>query len=205
MNFLNSWLQGIMIAVIVSTIIEMILPNGSNKKYIKVVLGIYVVFNIITPVINQFVNSDFALSSILNIEEYTKKMETYEVDNRNINIDETNENNIKQIYEVNLKNDIEAKLKEKGYQVEQINVEIANDETYQIKTILLSLEKIVEKQETSNTIAINEIEKVEIQIGENKQEKQSEQKNQITEKEKKEIKQYLASIYETNEKDITIY
>ena len=205
MIFLNSWLQGIMIAVIVSTIIEMILPNGSNKKYIKVVLGIYVVFNIITPVINQFVNSDFALSSILNIEEYTKKMETYEVDNRNINIDETNENNIKQIYEVNLKNDIEAKLKEKGYQVEQINVEIANDETYQIKTILLSLEKIVEKQETSNTIAINEIEKVEIQIGENKQEKQSEQKNQITEKEKKEIKQYLASIYETNEKDITIY
>ena len=162
MEFLSSWLQGIMIAVIVSTLIEMILPSGNNKKYIKVVLGIYVVFNIITPVVNQFFHSDFELSSIFKIEEYTNKIETYEVNTKNIDMNKTNENSIKQIYISNLKNDIEAKLKEKDYQVNQIEVEIENDETYQIKKLSLSLQKKEQKEETKqNEVIINEIEKVE--------------------------------------------
>lgn len=205
MEFLSSWLQGIMIAVIVSTLIEMILPSGNSKKYIKVVLGIYVVFNIITPVVNQFFHSDFTLSSILNIEEYTKKMETYEVDTKNIDMNKTNENSIKQIYISNLKSDIEAKLKEKDYQVNQIEVEIENDETYQIKKIYLSLQKKEQQEETKqNTVVINEIEKVEIQVGKTKTEIKKEESN-LSESEQKEIKKYLTSVYEVKENQITLY
>ena len=205
MEFLSSWLQGIMIAVIVSTLIEMILPNSNSKKYIKVVLGIYVVFNIITPVVNQFFHSDFELSSIFNIEEYTKEMETYEVDTKNIDINKTNENSIKQIYLSNLKSDIEAKLKEKGYQVNNIELEIENNETYQIKEISLSLQQKEQKKETrENTIVINEIEKVEIQIGKTKTETKKEE-SKLSESEQKEIKKYLTSVYEVKENQITIY
>ena len=96
MEFLNSWLQGIIIAVIITTIIEMILPKGNTKKYVKVVLGIYVVFNIMTPVVNKFFDSNFELSSIINIEDYMRKMESYEVSSKDIN--ESNEDNIKQVY-----------------------------------------------------------------------------------------------------------
>lgn len=203
MEFLSSWLQGIMIAVIVSTLIEMILPSGNSKKYIKVVLGIYVVFNIITPVVNQFFHSDFTLSSILNIEEYTKKMETYEVDAKNIDMNKTNENSIKQIYISNLKSDIEAKLKEKDYQVNQIEVEIENDETYQIKKIYLSLQKKEQQEETKqNTVVINEIEKVEIQVGKTKIKKEE---SNLSESEQTEIKKYLTSVYEVKENQITLY
>ena len=46
MNFLNTWLQGIIVCVIIVTIIELILPSGSTKKYIKVVLGMFILFNI---------------------------------------------------------------------------------------------------------------------------------------------------------------
>lgn len=208
MEFLNSWLQGIIIAVIISTIIEMILPNGNSKKYIKVVLGVYVVFNIITPVVNQFIHSDFELSSILNIEEYSKKMETYEVTSKNIDINEANENNIKQIYATNLKKDMASKLKEKGYIVKQMEVEIENDEIYSIKNISLYLEKKQEVEEQDNVVenrvVINEIKKVEIQIGEKEEEKSS-QKSTLSERERKEIKQYLVSIYEVKEKQINIY
>ena len=86
MDFLSYWLQGIVIAVIITTIIELILPNSNSKKYIKVVLGVYVVFNIITPIVNQFFDSNFELSSIVDVDEYMKKMELYEVDNENKNI-----------------------------------------------------------------------------------------------------------------------
>ena len=34
-EWVTSWAQGIIIAVIVATIIEMILPDGNCKKYIK--------------------------------------------------------------------------------------------------------------------------------------------------------------------------
>lgn len=204
MNFLNSWLQGIIISVIVATIIEMILPNGNTKKYVKVVLGIYVVFNIITPIINQFTNSNFELSSIINIEEYTKKMDTYEVSSNNI--EKSNEKNIKQIYINNLENDITAKLEEKEYLVKKIDVEIENDETYKIKNIELSISKkeTKEEQETKNEVVIDEIEKVEIQVGEKKKDETKEEKSDLTESEKKEIKKYLSSVYEIQEKQITI-
>lgn len=203
MNFLNSWLQGIVISVIIATIIEMILPDGNTKKYIKVVLGVYIVFNIITPIVNQFTNSKFELSSIINIEEYTNKMETYEVASKNI--DESNEENIKQIYIINLESDILAKLKEKDYLANKVEVEIENDETYKIKSINLSLEKIEQEEilEKENKCIINEIETVEIQIGKEKEETK-ELQNNITEKEKNEIKSYLSSIYEIKEKQIII-
>lgn len=204
MNFLNSWLQGIIISVIVATIIEMILPNGNTKKYVKVVLGIYVVFNIITPIINEFTNSNFELSSIINIEEYTKKMDTYEVSSNNI--EKSNEENIKQIYISNLKNDITAKLEEKEYSVKKVDIEIENNETYKIKNVELSLSKkeAKEEQETKNEVVISEIEKVEIQVGEKKKDDAKEEKSDLTESEKKEIKKYLSSVYEIQEKQITI-
>lgn len=208
MEFLNSWLQGIIIAVVVATIIEMILPNGSSKKYIKVVLGVYVVFNIITPIVNQFFNSDFELSSIIDIEEYTKKMETYEVDSKNIDMSKTNEENIKQIYLSNLKNDMKAKLEEKGYLVKDLQIEIENDENYTIKSISMCLEKQQEdlqEEKIENRVTINEIEIVNIQIGEQKENSTIEGSSNISEEQKKEVKQYLSSVYEIKEKQINIY
>ena len=196
MVFLNSWLQGIIISVIIATIIEMILPSGNTKKYIKVVLGIYVVFNIITPIINQFTNSSFEISSIINIEEFTKEMETFETNSNNI--DKSNEENIKQIYKTNLKNDITAKLGEKGYKVTDIKLQIENDETYEIKSISISLE--TKNQELENVI--NEIEIKEIKIGEDI--KEIKEENSITKKEIKEIKSYISSVYEIKESKILI-
>ena len=52
-NLINSWAQEIVIAVIVGTIIEMIVQNGKNKKYIKTVIGMYLLFVIMYPIINK--------------------------------------------------------------------------------------------------------------------------------------------------------
>ena len=52
-NFMSSWAEQIVLAVIVATIIEMILPKNKNKKYIQMVVGVYVLFNIISPIIRN--------------------------------------------------------------------------------------------------------------------------------------------------------
>ena len=61
-NFLSSWAEQIVLAVIIATIIELILPNNKNKKYIQMVIGIYVLFNIISPVIKN--------KEVFSFEEY---------------------------------------------------------------------------------------------------------------------------------------
>ena len=33
MEFISSWVQGIIVAVVIGSIIEMILPEGNSKKY----------------------------------------------------------------------------------------------------------------------------------------------------------------------------
>lgn len=58
-NSISSWAEQIVIAVIIVVIIEMILPKGNSKKYIKTVIGIYILYTIISPVISVFARRRF--------------------------------------------------------------------------------------------------------------------------------------------------
>ena len=48
MSWMSHWANGVIVAVILATIFEMILPEGNNKKYIKTVIGVFVLFTITT-------------------------------------------------------------------------------------------------------------------------------------------------------------
>lgn len=204
MNFLNTWLQGIIVCVIIATIIELILPSGSTKKYIKVVLGMFIVFNIITPVINKITKNNFEISSIINMDEYSKKMKTYETSSQNQVSSNANEQTIKQIYISKLEKDIKNKLKEKNYTVNKIEIEINENEEYSIKQINLLVQKDEEETEKKqeNAIEIENIETINIQVNENIIPEQKEENISVNEISK--IKQYLASEYQINEKQINI-
>ena len=206
MNFLNSWLQGIIVAVVIATIIDMIMPNGNSRKYVKVVLGIYVVFNIIAPIVNKFAGEDLKVSSFTNIEGAIKEMDTYNTSSSNINISKSNEENIKQIYIANLKQDIKAKLEGKNYDIERVNITLENSENYELKEIEVYINSKKEKKD-NNDVSINQIENINIQVEINEENTKNDEKpqsNKIPESKQKEIKQYLSGIYEINEENIHI-
>ena len=52
-NFLSSWVKNLCLALIVVSILEMLLPNNKTKKYIKMVMGLYILFSIISPFIKN--------------------------------------------------------------------------------------------------------------------------------------------------------
>ena len=79
-EWISGWAQGIIVAVIIATIIEMLLPEGSSKKYIKVVVGIYILFTIVSPVITKITNKEFKLSDIIDLDEYIE-MKGYKAKN----------------------------------------------------------------------------------------------------------------------------
>ena len=87
----------------------MILPNDSNGKYVKVVIGIFVLFSIISPIINKFKGSS---SSEIEIDKYVESSSKNVIQTSNKKYD--NEETIKKIYEENLKIDIKYKITQKG-------------------------------------------------------------------------------------------
>ena len=66
-EFLSSWTKGLGVTIVVVSILEMLLPNNKTKKYIRMVLGVFVIFNIISPLIQ---NKDKLDLSNLDIEDY---------------------------------------------------------------------------------------------------------------------------------------
>ena len=200
MEFITSWAEGIIIAVIIGTILEMLLPNGNSKKYIKVVIGVYIVFNIVSPVISKFTGSEFKLDSVIDINKYEDKISSYEIDTKNL--ENTNNSNIKEVYILNLKKDIKAKIEEKGYIVNTIQIEIENTDEYKVKNINMTISKRENKKEEKK---VNEIEKVNIEVKiENNAIEETTEMIRLTEKEIKEIKEYISSVYEINKNNINI-
>lgn len=57
--FLRNWCEQIVISIFISIIIEMLIPAGNIKKYVKVVVGVYIMFVILNPIISNIQNIDF--------------------------------------------------------------------------------------------------------------------------------------------------
>ena len=205
-NWITNWAEAIIIAVVIATIIEMILPEGNCKKYIKVVIGVYILFTIISPVITKFTGKTVSVSDLIDLSKYVDEVKEKEK-SQNL-LAQNNEKNIKDMYISNLKTDIKSKLKGKGYTTQNINLDISNDENYTLNKIYLSVSKIDENEEIDNT-QTNEVSKIEtvnevnvsisneVTSTENKKEKDS-----LSTSDKKKIKEYLSSVYEIQEKNI---
>lgn len=187
MKGLNSWASGVIVAIIVATIFEMLLPEGNNKKYIKVIIGIYILFTIMSPVVSNMLDDEFNIETIFSsVSEYQ-----YSTEQTTINTDEV----VLDTYINNLKEDIKKKIELQGYNADEIKLIIGEtDENYgQIQKIDI----IASKKENENNI--KEIEKIDININ-----KKTEEKAKISKEEINELTKYLAEEYKIDENKIII-
>lgn len=155
-EFFSSWAEQIVLAVIIATIIELILPNNKSKKYIQMVIGVYILFNIISPVIQ---NKDL-LTSIdeYDIEQYNNTTNSqYVIDQSSM------DKRLEKIYLEELENDITNKFEEKGYIIRKCIIDAELDTSkknagiHLIKVIVESTEDETGIYQIKNEI-INEYE-----------------------------------------------
>ena len=73
-KFLSSWAKGLGVAIVVVSILEMLLPNNKTKKYIRMVMGIYIIFNIISPLVQ---NKNVLNVNQIDIESYVETRSYY--------------------------------------------------------------------------------------------------------------------------------
>ena len=198
MEWFSSWSKGIVIAVIISTLVEMIIPNNNSKKYIKIIIGIFIVYTIISPIIEKLLGQD--INEYIEVDNYIQASSSNVEENKDFQA-KANES-IKKIYVQNLQNDIKTKLKSKGYIAESININISNDDSYNIEKIEVKInEKVaVNENEKQTKTIVDTIRYIQVKI-DNKNE---ENKSVIDENDKNTIKQLLKDNYDISENKITI-
>lgn len=197
-DFINSWAKGIIVAVIIATIIELILPEGNNKKYVKTILGIYILFVIIYPLISKISSKNITAQDL--IQNATDEMNKYE-SNSNISI-ETNAY-VEKTYKQNLQEDIKNNCDEKGYNVENINIEIEteNQDKY---GYINSISMTVKKQEDTDTTSSDTISKVQkVEIGSYKN-TSNDCNNSLSNEEIDDLKEYICTTYSIETEKIKI-
>ena len=195
-NFINSWAQGIILAVIIATIIETILPEGKNKKYVKTVIGIYILFTIIYPLINKFTK----LNINTLIENTTKQMSTYQ-ENNSLKID--TDKYIESTYKKKIEEDIKNKANEKNLNITFLNVYIETEDENRygmLNNLVMKVEKGKTKEKNSNTV--NQIK--EVNISKNVQNNETIENKTVTEKEINEFKEYINTTYYLEKEKIHI-
>lgn len=117
-NFLSSWAEQVILAVIIATILELILPNSKNKKYVQMVIGVYVLFNIISPIIK---NKEKLVFSEIDLDKYittSTKVEQSSMDAR-----------LEKIYLDELENNIKSKFKNVGIAIIKCTIDAELDTT----------------------------------------------------------------------------
>ena len=157
-SFISSWAEQIVLAVVVATIIELILPKNKNKKYIQMVIGVYVLFNIISPIIK---NKDNFSVEKYNTEKYESKAQ-YEVDQSSMDA------RIEKIYLEELEKNTQEKFQDNGFVVTKCKVDAVLDTTKKNAGISLITIKIEKKDENEKLEKVKNELATEFEISEDK-------------------------------------
>ncbi len=198
-EFLSSWAKNLGVTIVLVSIFEMLLPNNKTKKYIRAVLGVFVLFNIISPFIN---NKEKLSMSSIDLENYTIN-EKSEVNQSSM------DDRIQKLYEDQLEKDIKNKLNEKGYNVTSCKVKanIAENEKSSITKIKLEVEKSKEEQTTNveNKIVteVQKIKPINTKIENDTNEEKTSTKK-ISKSDIQSIKKFLSEEYGVSEKCLEI-
>lgn len=144
-EFFSSWAKNLGLSIVIISILEMLLPNNNTKKYIRMVMGIYVIFTILSPIIN---NKEIFDVNNIDLEQYSLSQTSSTVDQTSM------DKRIEELYIEELEKDITKKIEEKGYIVQKCKVDVKisdkEDET-KINMIKLNIEKNKEQNIDTNS------------------------------------------------------
>lgn len=213
-NFLSSWVKNLTLVLIIVSILEMILPNSKIKKYVKMVMGLYILFSIISPLIENsnkfsFDNFDFnfQVDNVEAISSSTESVNQISMDNR-----------LNQIYKEQLQKDIIQKVTNEGYEVESCKVlaHISENDSG-IESIVLKInsksnvdDNEVQNKDTLENVIVKEIQKVQkvkVDVFESEQDSDNNydyEKSNITKTDIKKIKSFLKKEYGVSEECLRI-
>lgn len=210
-EFMSAWIKGLGLAIVIVSILEMLLPNNKTKKYIRMVMGIYVLFTIVSPFIKH---QDVFKAENFDLDEYTSTQTSTTLNQSSM------DERIQELYIQELEKDISKKLKEKGYETTSCKVKAQisdEEEETKITKIKIKVQKSQEEVKPSEekkieNKVVTEIQKIKpIDTSIQKQDENKKEENEAEDKKTKinradiqNIKKFLIEEYGVSEKCLEI-
>lgn len=70
MSFLTSWIQQLILVVIMATFLDLLLPNNTMQRYVRLVMGLVILMLILSPLLT-LLKSDWDVNNALQEEQET--------------------------------------------------------------------------------------------------------------------------------------
>ncbi|WP_152394063.1 stage III sporulation protein AF [Paenibacillus guangzhouensis] len=133
MEWLGGWLKQIIFIILLATFIDLILPNRSMQRYVKLVISLLILITIMTPIMSIFRNSfaDQLAENYTEISERTSQGRKFvgvdQIMREGDRLKRKQEEKVIQSVETQLAAQIKTQMEEEtGAQVAKVQVKISN-------------------------------------------------------------------------------
>lgn len=161
MSILTGWVTNIIVLILLATVLELLLPNSSMQRYVKMVIGLMLMAVILSPVLTIF-SKDFNTmlrSATLNDFDRSTQLENT-IESKKSEIQASNAAYIEEQMAVQLKSQVEKELRERfNLQISNIALHLTEKEGEKnIDQIAVMVEEATQDQ------TVNDIEAVSVSL-----------------------------------------
>lgn len=171
--WLSGWLRDIVLIILVATFVDLLIPNNSLQRYVKVVVSLIILLTILSPVIS-FINEERAINQAL--EQVTSKKDGAQALNLILSngaklkgkIDKTSTQLAEQQMEKMMKEQLEKSL---SLRVREVSVTIVEDlseapSIQQIQIVLYSDAGFEDQPpSTDQAVKVDKVAAVSVKVG----------------------------------------
>ncbi|TLS36369.1 stage III sporulation protein AF [Pseudalkalibacillus caeni] len=175
MGAISDWIANIILLILIATILELLLPNSSLERYVKMVIGLMLIAVIITPVLSIF-SKDFdqMLRSVHFDQLVPSKTLENSIENKKSEIQASNRAYILEQMAVQMENQVEEELRKKyGLEIKAMDVELSSgaetsQEAEKIEKITVVLDESGQSGEDKTVPVVKEV-KIDLSKKQNEQ------------------------------------
>lgn len=200
-SYLEAWIKNIVVILLLTSFVELLLPESELEKYTRVVLGLFIVIAILNPILNLFnTNYDFQQITDLLTVEGERKINKSEMIERGKELRDTSQEEARSNYKHQLTRQITALLSFDD-DLPQSSVKVNLKSNTEIEKIIINLQKNKKANEPEFDQEIR-VDDIEVNNGVKQERKESKQKS--LEKVSHKIKKQLANFYNLSHKQIVV-
>lgn len=158
MEMIKSWVRDLVILVIFASMLEMLLPNGTLKKYVKLVIGFFMMLALLNPILSFF-RADYTAFYPFNTLPNGKSQQA-QIQHEGAKIQKANETMAVNAFQNQLEQQIRALILTQG-EVEDARVQVKATENGTIQAIQIGLNLVrAEEEKDNNTTSSCRVETV---------------------------------------------
>ena len=148
MSAISAWILGIVGVVVLSIIVDLVMPNGSTSKFIKNIFAFVIVIVILSPIVSFLSKKDIKLEDIFENKNITIQEEFLSSVNQKIlnKLQKELENDIEEFGISGVQVGLKANIFEEELNIEQVSIDLKKcviDENISHIDIKTSILKIV--------------------------------------------------------------